>query len=285
MDIRKYLYNETVGTIPKDASGKEIPALLFANSTNKAKFGDIYLFSNFGISGGNTVTASSEITNNYVENNSQIQDHWGITPITYTLTGYIGELIYKPANTWTSFIENKIGNFLAPITMISPVVSSYVQAAMNTVHQIEANYQKFSKYAENVLKNIDAIKGKNTVEISNAQRIYENLIALRNRRILVDVYTPFGEFKNMAMTNIQMKEEENSKYKCSISVTLQEYRDVETYIRQASDDEIKKLVRSEQLDEQASDIKNNGIATSNKTQLAEIVNPDNKLQAKFYQRN
>lgn len=260
----KFLYNEKIGTFPTDNEGKPTPALLFANSGNKTKFGDMYLFSNFGVAGGNTITARSDITSDYVENNTQRQDHWGIQPITYNLTGYIGEVVYKPANTFTNFVQEKVTNYLEPLEIISPTVSSYVQTAMNTVHQIEANYQKFSKYAENIITSFNNILGRNQGAMynSNAHMVFSALTALRDNRILVDIYTPYGTYKNMAMTLISISEDEKSKYRWSINVQLQEYREFETWTRMASEGETKKLVQSEQLEKQASEEKNIGIANT-----------------------
>ena len=264
MGIEKFLYNETIGKMPLDSQGNPTPALLFANSGNKVTFGDLYLFSNFGVAGGNTITASSDITNNYVENNTQRQDHWAINPITYTITGYIGQVIYKPSNIVTGFLQDKVLNYLEPLYSISPTVSSYVQTAMNTIHQIEANYQKFSKYAQNIVTAFNSLSGQEiTTYNSNAHMVFESLNALRNNRCLVDVYTPYGTFKDMAMTNISISEEENSKYKWNITIQLQEYRQIETWVRQASEGELRQLVQSEQLEQQASAEKNNGNVTSN----------------------
>lgn len=276
---KKYLYNETIGQMPVNEDGVSIPALLFANSKNDEYFGDLYLFSNFGISGGNTITASSELSNNYMENNSQRQDHWAITPIAYTLTGYVGEVIYRPASNWSNWLGDNVMNYLLPLSVISPVVSGYVQSAMNIVHQLEANYQRYSKYAENFIRNF---QGNGNVKEGNQYIIFQNLLKLRDQRILVDVYTPYGVLKDMAMTTISMSEDEKSKYKYSINITLQEYKEISTYTREATEQEKNKLIQSEVLSQQASSEKNNGIATSSKTQLADIVNPDNKLKAKFY---
>lgn len=257
---KKYLYNETIGQLPIDNQNNVVPALLFSNSKNSRYFGDMYLFSNFGISGGNTITASSELTNNYVENNSQRQDHWAIHPLTYTLTGYIGEVVYKPASKWSNWLEDKVTNYLEPLSIISPTVSNYVGTAMNTVHQIEANYQKYSKYAENIMNSIDNMAGKAPIVQSNVHKIFTTLKVLRDSRTLVDVYTPYGTFKDMAMVNISMSEDEKSKYKSKITVTLQEYKSVESYVALATDNEIKQLVKSEVVSQQSQEEKNNGIA-------------------------
>ena len=243
--IQKLSYKDSLGDIPVNAQGQEVPALLFANSKNTVKWGDIYLFTNFGISGGDTVTISSDITTHYIEDNSAIQDHWAIQPINYTLTGYVGEVIYQPAEKLTNWLESNVTNYLEPLSIISPTVSSYMSTAMNTVHQIEANYQKYSKYAENLIKSFNAMQGI-TTEPSNQYTVCQNLIKLRNNRILVDVFTPFGTFKNMAIANAVMTQDEKSKYKSSLQVSLQEYRQVSTITRQATENEVSKLVGSQQ---------------------------------------
>ena len=56
--VNKYLYKSSVGNLPTDRQGNPIPALLFANAKNDDRFGDLYLFNNFGISGGNTLTST-----------------------------------------------------------------------------------------------------------------------------------------------------------------------------------------------------------------------------------
>ena len=133
--VNKYLYKSSVGNLPTDKQGNPIPALLFANAKNDDRFGDLYLFNNFGISSGDTLTSTSEITSHYTENNYSIQDHWAIPARTYTLNGYIGELIYRPSEEWTNWLQENVTDYLAPLSIISPTVSSYVDSAINLTHQ------------------------------------------------------------------------------------------------------------------------------------------------------
>ena len=137
VQLNKFLYKSSIGEIPTDNQGNPIPALLFANSSNDDRFGDLYLFNNFGISGGDTLTSTSDITTHYTEDNYAIQDHWAIAPRTYTLNGFIGELIYRPASSWTNWLQDKVMNYLEPLSIISPTVSNYVSSAMNIVHKLK----------------------------------------------------------------------------------------------------------------------------------------------------
>ena len=50
--VNKYLYKSSVGNLPTDKQGNPIPALLFANAKNDDRFGDLYLFNNFGYPSG-----------------------------------------------------------------------------------------------------------------------------------------------------------------------------------------------------------------------------------------
>lgn len=54
---------------------------------------EVYIFDTRG---DEDVTLESEITDNWVEDNSTMQDHIGLKPMSITLTGYVGELVTTP---------------------------------------------------------------------------------------------------------------------------------------------------------------------------------------------
>lgn len=276
--VNKYLYKSSVGELPTDLQGNPIPALLFANAKNNDKFGDLYLFNNFGISGGDTLTSTSEITTHYTEDNYSIQDHWAIPPRTYTLNGYIGELIYRPSEQWSNWLQENVTDYLAPLSIISPTVSSYVDSAINLTHQIEANYQKFSKYAENIMRSINSlgVGGSISNKDTNAMQVYQTLEKLKQNRILVSVYTPYETLDNMAITNITVNGQENTKYLTNISVTLQEYRTTSTMVRKATSNEVSKLLGS-----QASSEVNNGQATTKEVYRSQLKTTLLQFQGKI----
>lgn len=275
--MTKFLYNEQAGKMPKSSEGKEVPALIFANSRKNTYFGDMYLFANFGIAGGCTINAPSDITTHYVEDNSAIQDHWALSPVTYTLNGFIGEIIYRPAEQWTNWLQDNVRDYLSPLEVISPTVSSYVQSAMNVTHQLEATYQKYSNYAESIMRTVNNWTNP-SIKASNQYQVYQQLKNLRQNRVLVDIYTPYDTLKSMAITNISMSQDDKSMYKSSITVTLQEYRDVKTLTRKATDKEVASLVKAQQAQEV-----NQGNAKIESTEFANMIDP--KWQNKYYTWN
>lgn len=46
-----------------------------------------------------TLNIQNQITDNYIENNTSIQDHIAHAPITISMRGLIGEVVYKPPMT------------------------------------------------------------------------------------------------------------------------------------------------------------------------------------------
>lgn len=268
MAFKDFLYSDNIGKMPTDSSGNVVPALLFANSQTVGDFGDLYLFNNFGVSGSDTLTVSSDVSMHFVEDNSFINDHIALQPITYTLNGFVGEVIYRPTSKWSNWIQSRVTDYLKPLSIISPTVSSYVGTAINITNQIEENYRKFSQYAENIMKTINNWQGQITYQKSNQRQVFENLLTLRDNRILVDVYTPYKTLKNMAITSIVFSQTENTKYKANIQITLQEYREVGTKTRQATKDEVDTLLKS-----QSGEVENNGKAQKKKVKstLRKIV--------------
>lgn len=226
MGIVDYLQNQT------GKQDLQEPAMLFSQSNKDAKFPDIFLFSNFGYCTSNNISARSEITNNYVEDNVSFQDHWALPPIEYTLSGVVGEIVYIPPVTWANFLQEKVTHFLDPLGIISPTISSYTQSAINIAKQIEFTVQRYGQIARNVYSSLGGNVNKNV--ISNQQYIYELLMNLRNNRHLVSVYTPYGELHSMAITSISMRQNE-SVFQSTIEVRLQQWLKVsELQSRQAT---------------------------------------------------
>lgn len=229
MSIVDYLQNQ------KGLQNITSPAMLFSQSNKNSKFPDIYLFSNFGYSNSNSVFAKSEITSNYVESNVSVQDHWALPPIEYSLSGEVGEVLYIPPTTWSNFTQENITSFLEPISIISPLVGSYTQGAINLVKQVEFSVQRYGQMARQIYSTFG--KNINSNVVSNQQYIYELLMELRNNRELVSIYTPYGKFLNMAITSINMRQSD-TQFQSSLEVKLQQWLSVsETMTRQATETE------------------------------------------------
>ena len=219
MGVIEYLQNQ------QGFQNDDEPSLLFAQSNKNSKFPDIFLFSNFGYCTSNAIGAQSNITTYYVEDNVAVQDHWALPPLEYSLSGVVGEVVYIPPNTWASWVQKHVTDFLEPLGMLAPTVSNYTRAAVNVARQVESSVQRYGQIARQIYSSWGGNVNSNI--ISNQQYVFEQLLSIRNSRELVTVYTPYGKFMNLAITNVQMKQQE-SVYQSTIEVRFQQWLNVST---------------------------------------------------------
>ena len=111
---------------------------------------------------------------------------------------------------------------------------------------------------------------------TNAMQVYQTLEKLKQNRILVSVYTPYETLEDMAITNITVSGQDNTKYMTNLSITLQEYRTASTLVRQATKEEVTKLVES-----QASNEVNNGQATTKEVYRSQLKTTLLQFQGKI----
>lgn len=222
-----------------EANGEKTGALLFTNSQSNGKFGQIYLFSQFGIAENSTFTRKSQITTHYTEENYAINDHWAIEPIEYILSGLIGEVIYRPSKNWANKFQEKIPNYVKGLSVISPTFDNYTTSAINLAQAVEESYNRYKQLAKNALRSIGYGSSPTT---SNQKKVADELNSLIDNKQLVSVYTPFGVFENMAILNASLTQEK-SLYQSKLEVTLQEWRDTATKTRKATEHEKSELAR------------------------------------------
>lgn len=234
------------------------PAMLFVKANDKAKFGNIYIFERFGIAKADTIKFSSQITTHYMEDNVAYQDHWAISPVGYTMSGLVGEVIFSSPTKWSSFIQEHFTDYLSPLNVLSPTFDNYTQRAINTVNQIEASYRRYEQIAKQFFQSF----GKIPTRVSNQEYVIKQLQSLRDNRQLVDVYTPFGEYKNLAIQDAQATQN-GSKYQSSIEVQFLEWRNISTLKRVATEEEMATFAQA-----QKAEVEEQGQASTKKSTFA-----------------
>lgn len=209
------------------------PAMLFVKHDDKSKFGNIYIFQKFGISQADSIKLSSQITTHYMEDNVSAQDHWAIAPMTYTMSGLIGELIYQPPTKWSSFLEERFIDYLKPLSILSPTFDSYTQSAINAVQQIESSYRRYEQISKQIFQSYGQIPTRE----SNQEYVISALRQLRDNRQLVNVYTPYGTFNGLAIQDI-LATQNNSKYQSNLEIQFIEWRNAgKNKIREATEED------------------------------------------------
>ena len=189
-----------------------------------------------------SVSIQNQITDNYLENNTAIQDHIAKSPIVVSLRGLSGELVYKPpikslkwmytsANKYIQKIFNKdnpmannnlLTDKLTIIPALLPPVDNITQQAKNAVQYVESSVNRYKKIVE--VQNF-----KQEYRETRLAQIYNDLINLRNSNTLLIVDTPYSSFGDMAIQSITLRQG-NQNYITDIELTLKQinYAEVKT---------------------------------------------------------
>nr|DAT18303.1 MAG TPA: hypothetical protein [Caudoviricetes sp.] len=189
-----------------------------------------YFFDKYGFLGETTVNLPLQITNNYVESNVALQDHIAKPPITITLSGLIGEVVFKPPTNFLKKTNNAFSNkfgFTPKLTLITallPSVSNITQMARNTTQYIESSYTRYLNIFENIRRGGENVE----VVLTNQEQAFKQLSDLRDSNAFVDVITSWFTFKNYAISDIRLRQDASTNYTSSLELTLQEWREVGT---------------------------------------------------------
>lgn len=183
----------------------------------------------FDIISEHSISVENDITNNFLENNTAIQDVIAHNPITITLGGLIGELVYVPSTNNSRFLgklyknlnvdpNNNLRDYvvtdkLSTIGQLFPPVDNLTQLAKNTAVYIEDSLDRYKKIYKNIVRNIN--------DRSRIEDVYKKLRVLRENNTSFIVVTPFGAFDNMYIQslNIQQGNEDNI---ANLSLTLKQ---------------------------------------------------------------
>lgn len=220
---------------------------LFDNDSDNPRHPACFLFTKFGIENSQGVTIQSNITDNYTEANFAIQDHWAIAPITFQLSGVVGELVYTPE---VRFLEKKATDLtkkISGLTAISPILDTYTRDLERVAKAIDDSVEHYRQIARNAL--IDIGKYKPNIQQSNIQHIYDLITSTVYNRQLVTIITVFGRISNLAITKVTLNQSD-SKYKTDVTIELKQWRDVLTITRPANDREKALYAQNQQAETQ-----------------------------------
>lgn len=177
-----------------------------------------------------TVSMQNQITDNFVENNTAIQDHIAQSPLQITLRGLSGEVVYIPSgdkllNQAYDKINVKLGNSnlktekMHILPALLPPVDNATQMAKNAVNYIEASYRRYEKIIKNFKNPLD----KNL----RLKTIYRDLSILRESNTALIVTTPYETFDNMYIQSLVLRQG-NENYVTDIELTLKQIKFTET---------------------------------------------------------
>ena len=213
-----------------------------------------------------TINFQSNITDNWVENNTAIQDHIAISPVTITMRGLIGEQVYfskqaedeyksalMQANSVNSkdrilasfgdIYELKDDGKLTAISAYFPEVSNVTQMAQNMWDSHEASRKK----AERIAKILTGQANNNlAIKMNDYNGLNSNLTESKLKQLCEEIkdywinrksfvaQTPFGTFENMFIQSVTLHQG-NVNFIGEVDVTLKQLRFAQTLTTKADE--------------------------------------------------
>lgn len=187
-----------------------------------------------------TLNLQSQITDNYIENNTAIQDHIAISPLIVTLRGYVGEVEFRPPVSFSNFLvtgkydeyastdkyDPVIAEKLSPLAALLPSVDNVTQMAKNSAQYVETSFNRYKRIYEQL--NSLGKKGQKQATESVQQYTAQRLKEMWENRTLVEVISPYGFYENMAIQSISFIQG-NTTTQSELSVTLKQINYATTY--------------------------------------------------------
>ena len=171
----------------------------------------------FQIVADESVNLTSDITDHYVEDNSSLQDHISIRPITISVSGFVGELnnVVPDSLITAKNVVDRLGTLQAYI----PSVTNTARRAFDLAQQVYSLTQKILKAGS-----IAA-----SVEIQTEQeKAFAALYKYQINRTLFYVSTPFGQFENMAIQSVVANQSPDSKSISDFTVSFKQVKFAQT---------------------------------------------------------
>ena len=179
---------------------------------------EVYIFDTRG---DEEVTLESDITDNWVEDNSTMQDHIGLKPVSITLSGYVGELKTTP-RTEEKAVYETTSSITQAVSPFLPSLTTQSQYIFNRAQEVYDIYKKANQTVDRIENTLAKIPVPE--EASKQQQAFGKFYEMWTTRQLSTVYTPFGAFNSMAIEKINAKQSEDGVYVSEFSVTFKKVR-------------------------------------------------------------
>lgn len=183
----------------------------------------------------------SDITDHYIEDNTSIQDHIALKPETFTVRGYVGELVYgnktvmvkqadgtlKPTMQQEVPYLTSINNSLQLASAYFPQYTTQAQALYNQAAQTYKTALKAKQTAED-LYNKYYKKQKISPQDNRQTQAYTFFYQLWLYRRIFTIQTFLGTFENMAISSCRPSQVGDQNMITEFSITFKKLRFAKT---------------------------------------------------------
>lgn len=177
----------------------------------------------FDIPTGESVTGKTSFSKHYVESGAVITDHAVNEPDEITLSGLVGELVYRVPQGVEGTLSDAASRLGAVNAFLGPLTQGATQKAAQIATQASYVVNQAKAIASRVSNVVDFFKGEEAT-LTMQQKAYHELQALRKTIQKVWVLTPWDLHQDMIISQITARQDAESTEYTDFSVTLQEGR-------------------------------------------------------------
>ncbi len=174
----------------------------------------------FDIPQTESVEYTSEITDNYTEDNSFLHDHRVIKPVIIELTGLIGELVISQ-DTLDEILQTLKTGLFQLDAFTGGYTSGMTQSITRGISKAEQQKAKIQQVVDRTKNIVKTFKGDFRTKQEEA---HDNLKALFSNSTILTVQTPWAYFDNMLIETLTFEQDEITDEITNISATLKEVR-------------------------------------------------------------
>lgn len=176
----------------------------------------------FDVPDRDSINIDWDITDHFTESNSFLNDHKVKKPIIITLSGFIGELVFRAPEGIEGALQ-EISNRLETVEAYAgDQTPGAVQEAQREVQQAQRTVSAINQSLDKV-QNIIGFFDGDEPEVTAQQKAFIQLNALGDQ-VILSVQTPWQYFDDMTIQSVGFTQDRETNQMTDISVTLKQIR-------------------------------------------------------------
>ena len=178
----------------------------------------------FDYAGEVSTELGADITDQYVEDNTVIQDHIALKPVRVVMKGLIGELRAGPAIGGLSGVLNGLQSSFATV---NAYIGGKTPSALVKASKAISQAQNISNQISSAVSKGESLYSflKDGAQSNSRQAgAYKYLRGLTVNRVPFTIQTPHQIYKNMVIESLRALQPEDTKFLSEFVVTLKELR-------------------------------------------------------------
>ncbi len=163
-------------------------------------------------------TLESDITDHYIEDNSNIHDHIAVKPIEISTHGFMGDL----NNVVPPSLEAEQKTVMAILDNISAYNPALTVSALNAYNEAYQAYQIAANFAAQSGLNSYLPSWMQGFEQTTQAQAFSYFLLAWQRRQLFTIQTPWNQLQNMAIKNLRAVQNEETNSFTDFQVTFKQ---------------------------------------------------------------